>query len=403
MEEESLNKKEEKNENSNNFNNQEKLSETKKNNKNNNDNTNETKGKENSDFKNKIKDRDINSIINTNTNTSINSDNKSISLENQKLKQDVDLLYLKLSKKDNNKKDINILNNTMQLRKKRICSQPKENLSYYERFINYQKKKEEKLYQMRKELEENEKKTLKEKPNISQKSIQLTYNTYANENLFKRMKEKEKIAKEKKEKLIEKINKEREKKKEEEDRPLEFNIKSCKMDKKFQKIYQEMIKKDKELKVKISVFHDVVEEYKMRECSFHPQINQNFNINKENIDNNIKKGKQRLNSSEFITQRLYDDDLTERKKYRENLEKKYKYNFKPKISEKSKNLAIKRKKRIELENKEERNDISNIENFCNKTDININNNIKDDKAKLDKIIKNKKRSINKVKDDKKNN
>ena len=403
MEEESLNKKEEKNENSNNFNNQEKLSETKKTNKNNNDNTNETKGKENSDFKNKIKDRDINSIINTNTNTSINSDNKSISLENQKLKQDVDLLYLKLSKKDNNKKDINILNNTMQLRKKRICSQPKENLSYYERFINYQKKKEEKLYQMRKELEENEKKTLKEKPNISQKSIQLTYNTYANENLFKRMKEKEKIAKEKKEKLIEKINKEREKKKEEEDRPLEFNIKSCKMDKKFQKIYQEMIKKDKELKVKISVFHDVVEEYKMRECSFHPQINTNYNINKENIDNNIKKGKQRLNSSEFITQRLYDDDLTERKKYRENLEKKYKYNFKPKISEKSKNLAIKRKKRIELENKEERNDISNIENFCNKTDININNNIKDDKAKLDKIIRNKKRSINKVKDDKKNN
>ena len=85
------------------------------------------------------------------------------------------------------------------------------------------------------------------------------------------------------------------------------------------------------------------------------------------------------------------------------MEKKYKYNFKPKISEKSKNLAIKRKKRIELENKEERNDISNIENFCNKTDININNNIKDDKAKLDKIIKNKKRSINKVKDDKKNN
>jgi hypothetical protein len=391
MEEESLNKKEEKNKNTNNFNNREELNEINKINETNN-NSNEAKGKENL--------IDINSVSNTNT----NSNNKSNSLKKHEMKQDIDLLYVKLSKKNNKeKKEINIMNNTMQIRRKKICSQPKENLSYYERFINFQKRKEDKINQMKKELEENEKRTLKVKPSISQKSIQLTYNTYTNENLFERMKENEQKAKERKVKLIEKINKEREKKKEEEDRPLEFNIKPCKMDKKFQKIYQEMIKKDKELKVKISVFHDVVEEYKMRECSFHPQINPNYNINKENIDNNIKKGKQRLNSSEFITQRLYDDDLTERKKYRENLEKKYKYNFKPKISEKSKNLAIKRKKRIELENKEERNDISNIENFCNKTDININNNIKDDKAKLDKIIRNKKRSINKVKDDKKNN
>jgi len=399
MEEESLNKKEEKNENTNNFNNQEELSETKKIDKSNNNNENEAKGKENSDFKNEIKDKDINSIINTNT----NSDNKSISLENQELKQDMELLYVKIPKKDNNEKDKKILNNTMQIRQKRISSQPKENLSYYERFINFQKKKEEKIFQMKKELEENEKKALKEKPNISQKSIQLTYNTYANESLFERMKEKEKIAKEKKEKLKEKINKEREKKKEEEDRPLQFNIKSCEMDKKFQKIYQEMIKKDKALKDKLSVYHDVVEEYEMRECSFHPQININYNIDKENNDNKGKKYKQRLNSCEVVTQRLYDDALTERKKYKENLEKKYKYIFKPKISEKSKNLAIKRKKRIELENKEKKNDISNIENYCNKTDININNNvnIKDDKVKLNKKIKNKKRSINKIKDDKK--
>lgn len=175
------------------------------------------------------------------------------------------------------------------------------------------------------------------------------------------------------------------------------------MDKKFQKIYQEMIKKDKALKDKLSVYHDVVEEYEMRECSFHPQININYNIDKENNDNKGKKYKQRLNSCEVVTQRLYDDALTERKKYKENLEKKYKYIFKPKISEKSKNLAIKRKKRIELENKEKKNDISNIENYCNKTDININNNvnIKDDKVKLNKKIKNKKRSINKIKDDKK--
>jgi hypothetical protein len=320
------------------------------------------------------------------------------------LKQDIELLYSKLSKKSNNeKKEIKKMNKTMQIRRKKICSQPKENLSYYERFINFQKRKEDKINQMKKELEENEKRTLKVKPSISQKSIQLTYNTYINENLFERMKENEQKAKERKEKLIEKINKEREKKKEEEDRPLEFHIKSCKMDKNFQKIYQEMTKKDKVLKDKKSVFHDVVKEYEMRECFFHPQINTNYNNDKENKDNNRKKGIKRLSSSKIVTQRLYDDDLTERKKYRENLEKKYKYNFKPKISEKSKNLAIKRKKRIELENKEERNDISNIENFCNKTDININNNIKDDKAKLDKIIRNKKRSINKVKDDKKNN
>lgn len=401
MEEESLNRKEEKNENGNNFNNHEELSEAKKIDKSSNNNQNEAKGKENSDFKNEIRDKYANSFINTNT----NSVHKSNSLENQKLKKDIDLLYVKLSKKNSNKKDTNIMNNTMQIRKKNIGSQPKENLSYYERFINYQKKKEEKICQMKKELDENVKKTLKDRPNISLKSIQLTYNTYANESLFERMKEKEQKAKERKDKLIEKINKEREKKKEEEDRPLEFNIKSCKMDKKFQKIYQEMVKKDKALKDKISVFHDVVEEYEMRECFFHPQINTNYNNNKENNDSNRKKGKQRLNSCEAVAQRLYDDALTERKKYRENLEKKYNYIFKPKISEKSKNLATKRKKRIELENKDKKNDISNVEIHCNKTDINIhingNANIKDDRTKLRKKIKNKKRSIDKVKDEKK--
>ena len=404
MEEESLNKKEEKNKNTNSFNNQEELYETNKINKTNNNNSNEAKGKENSKCKieKKGNDIDINSVSNTNS----RSDKKSNSLEKQELKQDIKLLYTKLSKKNNNeKKEINILNKTKQIQRKKICSQPKANLSYYERFINFQKKKEEKIYQMKKELNENVKKTLKEKPSISQKSIQLTYNTYTNENLFERMKEKEQKAKERKVKLIEKINKEREKKKEEEDRPLEFHIKSCKMDKKFQKIYQEMEKKDKVLKDKMSVFHDVVEEYEMRECFFHPQINTNYNNDKENNDNNIKKGEKRLSTCELVTQRLYDDSLTERKNIRENLEKKYKYIFKPKISEKSKNLAIKRKKRIELENKEKRNDISNLENNRNKTDININvnvnANIKGNKTILDKKIKNRKKSINRVKDEQK--
>ena len=400
MEEKSLNKKEEKNININTLNIQEELSETKIIDKINNNNSNEEKGKESFNYKKEIKDNDteINSVSNTN----INSDNNSNILENQELKKEIDLLYVKLNKKGNNdKKQINIMNNTMQTRKRKICSQPKENLSYYERFINFQKKKEEKIYQMKKELDENEKKTLKEKPIISQKSFQLIYNTYLNEDLFERMKEKEQKAKEKKEKLIERINKERKKKKEEEDKPLEFNIKSLKMDKKFQKIYQEMLNKDKALKDKMSVFHDVVKEYQMRECFFHPQIN-----TKENNDNNRKKGKNRLNSCELVTQRLYNEALTEIKTNRENLEKKYNYVFKPKISEKSKYLAIKRKKRIELENKEKKNDISNIENYCNNTDININVNanayIKGDIIKLDKKIKNKKRSINKVKDEKKN-
>jgi len=400
MEEKSLNKKEEKNININNFNNQEELSETKIIDKTNNNNSNEAKGKENFNYKNEIKDNDteINSVSNSN----INNDNNSNILENKELKKEIDLLYDKLSKKNNNNEKKDILNNSMQTRKRKICSQPKENLSYYERFINFQKKKEEKICQMKKELDENEKKTLKEKPIISQKSLQLIYNTYLNEDLFERMKEKEQKAKEKKEKLIERINFERKKKKEEEDKPLEFSIKSLKMDKKFQKIYQEMLSKDKALKDKMNVFHDVVEEYQMRECFFHPQIN-----TKENNDNNRKKGKNRLNSCEVVTQRLYNEALTEIKTKRENLEKKYNYVFKPKISEKSKYLAIKRKKRIELENKEKKNDISNIENYCNNTDININvnanDNIKGDIIKLDKKIKNKKRSINKVKDKKRIN
>ena len=43
-------------------------------------------------------------------------------------------------------------------------------MSYLERVEDYKKKKQERLIEMKKDLEEKEKKTLKEKPDISQKS-----------------------------------------------------------------------------------------------------------------------------------------------------------------------------------------------------------------------------------------
>ena len=90
-----------------------------------------------------------------------------------------------------------------------------------------------------------------------------------------RVKEQEEYSKAKKEKLIEKIKNERIKKKEEIDKPLEFDIKPKEMDKKFKKFYDEMRKKEEDIKKRLNIYAELVEKYKMKECKFQPNINEN--------------------------------------------------------------------------------------------------------------------------------
>ena len=226
-----------------------------------------------------------------------------------------------------------------------------ENMSYINRFINYEKQKEEKISEMKKEIDDKEKTKIKKKPNISRKSVELVSRLNLKDSFLERMEEEEKKSKIKQEKLIEKIKNERAKKTEEIEKPLDFKIKKTTVDKKFNKIYQEMIKKEEIAKEKLNDFSNVVHEYEMRECSFQPNINRN----EENC--NDKKIRKRRLSSEQIIQRLYTDELKNKENKRENLEQKYKLTFKPTINEKSLELALKRKRNMENTEKE-----SNINN-----------------------------------------
>ena len=244
-----------------------------------------------------------------------------------------------------------------------------ENLSYINRFINYEKKKEEKLSEMKKEIDEKEKTKIKKKPNISRKSVELVSRINLKDSFLERMEEEEKKSKVKQEKLIEKIKNERAKKTEEMEKPLDFKIKKTTVDKKFNKIYQEMIKKEEIAKEKLNAFSNVVNEYEMRECSFQPNINRN----EEN--NNDKKIRKRRLSSDEIIQRLYDDELKNKENKRENLEQKYKLTFKPTINEKSLELALKRKKYMEITEKE-----ANINN--KKENIKQNKKLKEKEKKI---------------------
>ena len=98
----------------------------------------------------------------------------------------------------------------------------KQNYTYLNRFIDYEKRKESKINNLQKEKNENEKKKLKKKPAISKKSVELISKLNMNDDIFERMNDQEKKAKDRKEKLIQKINIEREMKKKELEKPISF-------------------------------------------------------------------------------------------------------------------------------------------------------------------------------------
>ena len=235
----------------------------------------------------------------------------------------------------------------------------KGNYSYLNRFIDYEKRKENKLLKIQKEIKEKERKTLKKKPFISRKSVELINKLKLNDDLLERMNDEEKKAKDKKEKLIQKIKIEREKKKKEIEKPNKYNIRLTKFDHKFDRIYNEMMKKNELLKSKISAFSEMVKEYEMRECVFQPNYFQNND--KNDVDT---KRKRRVSSCE-VTHRLYNDELKNRKKRLDKLNEKYKLSFHPTISNKSIDLAQRKrnkKKHSSKENIEEENTNINEDN-----------------------------------------
>ena len=181
-----------------------------------------------------------------------------------------------------------------------------------------------------------------------------------NDDILERMNDEEKKTKDKKEKLIQKINKEREKRKKEIEKPNQFNIKTTKFDNKFDKVYNEMMRKEENIKSKINAFADMVQKYEMRECVFQPNLYK-YN-NKKDGNNKIKR---RVSSCD-ITKRLYDEEIKNRRNRINKLNEKYKLTFKPKISNKSVDLALKRREKIKLLSKEdtkEEDDNSNSNNI----------------------------------------
>ena len=292
--------------------------------------------------KGEIKKTNIYNSVEDSHNYSDNkNDCKSTSIEKQDISEDI------LEQTQSMKNDIHSNNHLGVSGKKNLKSQfgcnkglSHEITSYLERVEDYKKKKEERLDELKKSVEEKENKNMREKPEISKRSRNMAKSLEKTKTTFlERVKEEQKLAKERKEKLVEKINNEKLKKKEEIEKPMEFNIKSSKVDYKFQKKYEEMMRKDQEVKKKYDVFGELIYKYKMKECIFHPNIGRH-----EKGEGN--KTKIRVNSCELI-KRLYDDGIKNHNENRENLKEKYKISFKPKINGKSISLAKKWRQKSE--------------------------------------------------------
>lgn len=315
-----------------------------------------------------------NLIQNTNSKHFKKNKDANLSISKQKL----NLTGNSLDKKPSKNKISNKNNKRFAFQKKKRLSQ--ENLTYHGGIINIQEKKP----RIKKEVNEKG----KEKAKFKRKSVEVSTRIPLIEDFLERMAEEEKRTKLKQEKLIERIKNERAQKVEKIEKPIDFKIKPTKIDKKFNKIYQEMIKKEEKAKEKLIAFSNLVNQYELKECVFQPNINRNEN------DDNTKR-KKRLSSSE-ITQRLYNDDLKSKQNKRESLELKYKLSFKPTIGEKSLELALKRKKRLEKKDKETGKDKDNIKmekvdnTKKNKTELNINEK-KENKENIQNNMKNEKK------------
>ena len=118
------------------------------------------------------------------------------------------------------------------------------------------------------------------------------------------------------------------------------------MDNRFDKVYKEMMQKEEDLKLKINAFADMVKEYEMRECIFQPNL---YSHNDKRDENG--RNKRRVSSCE-VTKRLYNDEIKNKRKKMNKLNEKYKLSFKPTISHKSIDLALKKREKMKFESEE---------------------------------------------------
>ena len=204
---------------------------------------------------------------------------------------------------------------------------------FLERNEDFQKRKTQNMNELQRNIEDNLKKIMKEKPEITKKS-RIIDKKNSKPKFLDRLKDEQMKQIQKKEKLIEKINTEKAKKKEEIEKPLEFNIQR-KEDKKFMKIYETMMERQKEVIERFKIFNEVVKEYHMKECTFSPKINKVEDINGIDSDNNNDKN----NLTERLVKRMYNDEIKFRKKRKDDLFKKYQPSFQPKINENAEMLS----------------------------------------------------------------
>ena len=270
--------------------------------------------------------------------TRYNSDNKSISIERPEKIDDL-IQPSQSSLNNNDNKKISYIKFSSPTKSTKIPN--KFNL-FLERNEGFQRRQKENLDELQKGYEQNIKKLMKEKPEISYKSRLIDKKNSLPKNFLDRVKEQDDKFKQRKEKLKAKINLERAKKKEEIDKPLTFNKKSLE-DKKFNKIYEAMMERQKEVKDRFKIFNEVVNEYNMKECTFVPKINKYENDSQTNSDN---ESENKINKNNNIIKRLYNEEIEKRNKKKENLFNKYKPSFHPKINNNAERLSRNWKSRL---------------------------------------------------------
>ena len=295
--------------------------------------------------------------------TRYNSDNKSIPDKSDDLNQNTQSSLMNINQK--NKYQKSKLDNLKISSPQKNSKIPQKFNIFLERNEAFHKRQKENLNELQKNVEENIKKLMKEKPDISQKSRILDKKN-SKTKFLERIKDQQIKIKQRKEKLKEKINLERAQKKEKIDKPLEFN-KISKEDKKFMKVYESMVERQKEVNDRFKVFNEVVNAYNMKECTFSPKINKNKNESESNSENEEDKP----DKVEKVVNRLYNEEIKFRNKQKENLIKKYKPSFHPKINKNSEKLSRNWKSKLNCKNNtnyyiEHKNNLNNDENTSTK-------------------------------------
>ena len=268
--------------------------------------------------------------------TRYNSDNKSIQDKSDDMNQNIKSSLINMpQKKTFQKSKLDSLKLSTPQKGKKI---PHKFHIFLERTEDLHQRQKDNLNELQKNVEDNLKKLMKDKPEITQRS-RIIDKKNSKTKFLERIKDEEIKIKQRKEKLKEKINLERALKKEQIDKPLEFN-KISKHDKKFMKVYEAMVERQKEVNDKFKIFNEVVQEYSMKECTFAPKINRRRNKSVcDNDDSNSENEDDKIDKKEKMVKRLYNDEINYRNRKKENLFKKYTPCFQPKINNNAERLS----------------------------------------------------------------